>query len=432
MGPATTRYQASGTRRVVLLGITLGTAVLVLALWAGARPHFGNAPAFIALIVGTVLLWLLLMGAAALAVALLMAFGHVLLQGVGQLLEWLAGSLGALFRRARLWAEPRWQIRMPARASQVPEPPDAALSASAPAKTRRVDGKPETEADKRFFDERESGYDGPLDHYGRRPDMSDPQEREAPGILARMRGRSGIPTVVHEPRYRSEVYSLDDAHLLRTLPPDPSERLEVVKAGKMSRNEDGSLKLTGWEFRERYPSKPDGISRKATPDDWSRIERSYTVAQLHEMSHGNACTCPISRAYWRGQPQPQQEGTRTAMAPASTRSVPTHWHAAATATADFHPDSDSQLLDWMSGETSGILAYGEAVAEVHEHCVSGIRLDPAAMAALHDVADAAADFAEAMARAREKFRQVYEGPREFVADGGVLPKDGDFLQGDAD
>jgi hypothetical protein len=32
--------------------------------------------------------------------------------------------------------------------------------------TRRVDGKPETAADTRFFDLRESGYDGPIDQDG--------------------------------------------------------------------------------------------------------------------------------------------------------------------------------------------------------------------------------------------------------------------------
>lgn len=34
------------------------------------------------------------------------------------------------------------------------------------ADTRRVDGRPETDADTRFFDLRESGYDGPIDQDG--------------------------------------------------------------------------------------------------------------------------------------------------------------------------------------------------------------------------------------------------------------------------
>jgi len=32
--------------------------------------------------------------------------------------------------------------------------------------SRRVDGKPETAKDKKFFDLRESGYKGPIDHNG--------------------------------------------------------------------------------------------------------------------------------------------------------------------------------------------------------------------------------------------------------------------------
>lgn len=39
--------------------------------------------------------------------------------------------------------------------------------------SRRVDRQPETEADKRFFDERESGYTGPLDQDGYR--VTDPE-----------------------------------------------------------------------------------------------------------------------------------------------------------------------------------------------------------------------------------------------------------------
>ena len=40
--------------------------------------------------------------------------------------------------------------------------------ASKQATSRRVDGRPETAADKRFFDLRESGYRGPIDQDGRK------------------------------------------------------------------------------------------------------------------------------------------------------------------------------------------------------------------------------------------------------------------------
>lgn len=53
-----------------------------------------------------------------------------------------------------------------------------------PTKTRRVDGKPETAADKRFFDLRKSGYTGPIDQDGRK--VTDPR---IVGLLADLRRR---------------------------------------------------------------------------------------------------------------------------------------------------------------------------------------------------------------------------------------------------
>jgi hypothetical protein len=115
-----------------------------------------------------------------------------------------------------------------------------------------------------------------------------------------------------------------------------------------------------------------------------------------------------------------------------SRSTSAGWKALAADTADYEPEDDADLLAWMGDQVAGMLGYGEAVAAVHEHCVSAVRLDPAAMATLHDVADAVADAAQAMARAINRFREVYQGPREFVSDGGVLPRSGDFLTGDGD
>lgn len=51
--------------------------------------------------------------------------------------------------------------------------------------TRRVDGKPETAADERFFDLRQSGYTGPIDQDGRKAQTGRPAE-----ILKDMRRRA--------------------------------------------------------------------------------------------------------------------------------------------------------------------------------------------------------------------------------------------------
>ena len=50
----------------------------------------------------------------------------------------------------------------------------SATSAGGQRASRRIDGKPETEADKRFFDLRESGYRGPIDQDGNIPAANDP------------------------------------------------------------------------------------------------------------------------------------------------------------------------------------------------------------------------------------------------------------------
>jgi len=113
--------------------------------------------------------------------------------------------------------------------------------------------------------------------------------------------------------------------------------------------------------------------------------------------------------------------------------APAGWQALASATSGYEPENDEDLLDWMASEVAGISSYGEAITDLYETCIDAdIRLDPVAMAALHDAADASADFAAAMAYARQKFASHYAEVREFVAAGGVLPKDGDFITGEGE
>jgi hypothetical protein len=128
----------------------------------------------------------------------------------------------------------------------------------------------------------------------------------------------------------------------------------------------------------------------------------------------------------------RHDASRLVPAPSSLsdRQIPAGWNVVVTDATDFEADDEDELLDMMGGQTAGMLSYGEAIAAVYENHVHGdARLDPAAMEALHDVAEAIADAADVMAQAIDKFRQVYEAPRQFVADEGVLPKDGDFLTG---
>jgi hypothetical protein len=70
--------------------------------------------------------------------------------------------------------------------------------------------------------------------------------------------------------------------------------------------------------------------------------------------------------------------------------VPSEWAAVVGQTADFEPESDAELLDWMGRQVTALSAWAEALVDTYEHCTSVIGIDPQASAMLHDVADAAA------------------------------------------
>jgi hypothetical protein len=112
--------------------------------------------------------------------------------------------------------------------------------------------------------------------------------------------------------------------------------------------------------------------------------------------------------------------------------VPAPWGALVAEAADFDPENDGHLLDWMGGETNGMAAYGEALVEVYEGLTRDKGADARAAAAIHDVADAIAHAAEMMAAAKKKFAEHYDQPREFAANGGVMTHDGRWITGEGE
>ena len=112
--------------------------------------------------------------------------------------------------------------------------------------------------------------------------------------------------------------------------------------------------------------------------------------------------------------------------------MPAEWAGVIARAADFEPGDDGELLGWMGDEVSGVAGYAEALIDLYESCTAGIGLDPVAMTALHDVADAAAHAAETMSGARHRFAGHYELPREFAGNGGLMPHDGRWVTGDGD
>ena len=110
--------------------------------------------------------------------------------------------------------------------------------------------------------------------------------------------------------------------------------------------------------------------------------------------------------------------------------VPAAWGPVIAETADFEPDNDGELLDWMTRQVTGLSGWAEALIDFYEHCTTVIGIDPAASAMLHDVADAAAQAAETMGAAKAKFTEHYELPREFAGNGGLMTHDGRWITGD--
>ena len=111
-------------------------------------------------------------------------------------------------------------------------------------------------------------------------------------------------------------------------------------------------------------------------------------------------------------------------------SVPSEWGPVIAQTANFEPEDDGELLEWMSQQVTGLSAWAEALVDFYDHATNTIGIDPKASAMLHDVADAAAQAAETMGAAKAKFTEHYELPREFAGNGGLMTHDGRWITGE--
>lgn len=233
-----------------------------------------------------------------------------------------------------------------------------------------------------------------------------------------------------------------------------------------------------WENREHRPlmfrrrhGEPEGPAAPAAPEEaagptysfghagqraaWPVDSLEEATARARQMSGGGepyvVTEYPAGggpgrtvATYVHGKPsQPSTEGSKSM--PASKIStghraqraarsgdgnVPSEWGPVVAQAADFEPESDGHLLEWMAGQVTGMAAYAEALIEAYETGVGAVGIDPKGLAALHDVADAAAHAAETMSGARTKFADHYELPREFAANGGLMTHDGRWITGE--
>jgi hypothetical protein len=187
-----------------------------------------------------------------------------------------------------------------------------------------------------------------------------------------------------------------------------------------------------WQARHHQEprSNPAAVTPPAPPDATPAGGATTTTSPAGDRGKGIMPMAaqpngrgPVSRI------TPDRRARRTAARTGGT--VPAEWGPVVAQAADFEPENDAHLLEWMTGQVTGMAAYAEALIETYETCVGAVGLDPKGLAAVHDVADAAAHAAETMSGAKTQFTDHYELPREFAGNGGLMPHDGRWVTGES-
>ena len=185
-------------------------------------------------------------------------------------------------------------------------------------------------------------------------------------------------------------------------------RSETKEGNTMPDSDDDGQSLN-WVIAHSPRLNADGALDAAAPSPPSPTEEGSTAMTASKIAPGRRARRAAAR---------------------SGGSIPSEWRPVIAQTADFEPEDDGELLEWMTRHVTGLSAWAEALVDFYEHCTAVVGIDPKASAMLHDVADAAAGAAETMGAAKAKFTEHYELPREFAANGGLMTHDGRWVTGE--
>jgi ABC-type transporter Mla MlaB component len=94
------------------------------------------------------------------------------------------------------------------------------------------------------------------------------------------------------------------------------------------------------------------------------------------------------------------------------------------------PETDAELLGILAAVTRAIAAAGEQLTQLHEDLTTVTRVDPGSVAQLEHLAELLTEASGVASGMAHQFVERYEQVREFVAGGGVLPRDGNFITGE--
>ena len=190
-----------------------------------------------------------------------------------------------------------------------------------------------------------------------------------------------------------------------------------------------SRALPRWENREHRPlmfrrlrGEPEDPAAETTPEAEAAAPGTAPDAPPPDDTDGGTTSMTVSKI------APERRARRAAARTGG--SIPSEWGPVIAQTADFEPEDDGELLEWMSRQVTGLSAWAEALVDFYDHATNTIGIDPKASAMLHDVADAAAQAAETMGAAKARFTEHYELPREFAGNGGLMTHDGRWITGE--
>ncbi|GAA1749313.1 hypothetical protein GCM10009734_66470 [Nonomuraea bangladeshensis] len=126
---------------------------------------------------------------------------------------------------------------------------------------------------------------------------------------------------------------------------------------------------------------------------------------------------------------PAQAGGPATTEAAPAVQAPADWRTLAVRVADFNPDDDADLINFMTQEIAGMAAYASAYESVFQTCTGSLGLDPRSVQALGEFGENFVQITAEMARARARFVAIYEEVMRMVADGTVMPHNGRFFTG---
>lgn len=96
-------------------------------------------------------------------------------------------------------------------------------------------------------------------------------------------------------------------------------------------------------------------------------------------------------------------------------------------TGGFEPEDDAELIAHMRREIAFQNAHAGAFRNLLDHLLHSVRADPSSVHGVSEYADVRADSAHDAVGMLNRYLTVYAEIKEFRANGGVLPIDGDWI-----